>query len=122
MSFVSDPFVVRDLDQFKRFCDITAVKFDILRNGYDPNTVIVYSEDLVEPPAFYYFQGKEFELDFNAELCKMLAPGQHVVYRVEYEVGVHPNGEVEYWCDEMIGMPPQGDSNAKAEPDAGRVH
>jgi hypothetical protein len=119
MSFVSDPFVVKDLEQFVKFCKAVEVDYEVL--DIDAARVLCFSDELVEPPETFKWQGREVEMDFNAELHKLMAPGQAVIYRVEYEVGVHPNGEVEYWCEEMIGMPQIGDSNGKANTDAERV-
>lgn len=118
MSFTSDVFKVKDLARFAKFCELVGVQYEDIGN----NKVVLFSDSLIEPPSSYTFNGAEYDMDFDAELHKLaeIPVDQPITYRVEYEVGIHSNGEVEYWCEDMVGMP-QGDSNEKAIGNTGRV-
>jgi hypothetical protein len=117
MSFTSDVFKVVNVDRFTKFCDTVHVDYELI----GPDGALVFSNNLVEPPSSFVHNGVEHNMDFDAELHKLVQPGQRVTYRVEYEVEIHPTGEVEYYCDEMIGMPDKGDSDGKAIANTGRV-
>lgn len=121
MSFVSDVFKVSSVERLTRFCDVLGVKYDVL--SASKGEVIIYSDCLVEPPTTFRWPNtnKEEDIDFDAEIRKLALPGEKIVYRVEYEVEIHPSGDVEYYCEEMAGMPPEGDLIEKANTDAGRV-
>ena len=111
MSFLSDAFKVKDVERFINFCKAVGVEYELLGE----NKVVIFSNDAVEPPCTFVHKGVEHALDFDVELHKLLAFNENVTYRVEYEVGIHPNGEVEYWCDPISGAPEQGESNAEAD-------
>lgn len=115
MSFISSTFVVDSLDRFKRFCETIAVEYEV-QQEFDGGSaaVSIFSNDQVEPPTSFIWpgsNGQEVDIDFYEELKKLLPKGEKVSFRVEYDVEITETGEVEYLCENMVGIPPaEGDT------------
>ena len=119
MSFVSDNFIVGSFDKFRKFCDTLGIHYELVQTfEAGAAEVLLYSDDLVEPPETFIWPGtnKEVEINFHEEIRKLMVAGQTFGYRVEYEVEVDETGHVDYYCDEMMGMP-GGDLDGQASTD-----